>query len=53
VLEHARRFVPLPFEVSDGDIRLGGAIAEIDAATGRATSIRRVMLSENEIQSPP
>ena len=34
-----------PFEVATGDVRLVGAQVQIDLATGRAVSIRRVMLS--------
>jgi metallophosphoesterase (TIGR00282 family) len=39
-------FVPSAFEVATGDIRLGGAIVEIDSASGQATGIRRLMLDE-------
>jgi metallophosphoesterase (TIGR00282 family) len=48
-------FVPSSFEVASGDPRLGGAIVDVDAATGRATHIRRVMLDEKglaELQPP-
>jgi len=43
------RFVtgmPAPFDVATGDVRLCGALATIDAETGRATEIRRVVLRE-------
>ena len=46
VLETTLTFVPTSFEVATGDSRLGGAIVDIDAATGKATSIRRLMLDE-------
>jgi metallophosphoesterase (TIGR00282 family) len=36
--------VPAPFEVATDDIRLGGAIIDIDPATGRARSIERLMI---------
>jgi hypothetical protein len=36
--------VPAPFEVASGDVRLGGAIIDVDPATGRATQIERIML---------
>jgi metallophosphoesterase (TIGR00282 family) len=39
-------FVPSAYEVATGDPRLGGAVVEVDPATGRATGIRRVMLDE-------
>lgn len=44
VLSATISFVPTPFDVAEGDVRMGGAIVEIDAATGKATAIRRVML---------
>src|SRR5205823_10868627 len=46
VLPTAINFIPTPFDVAEGDPRLGGAIVEVDAETGRATAIRRVMLDE-------
>jgi metallophosphoesterase (TIGR00282 family) len=39
-------FVPSAFDVAEGDVRLAGAIVEVDAATGRASAIRRIMLDE-------
>jgi metallophosphoesterase (TIGR00282 family) len=39
-------FVPSSFEVATGDPRLGGAIMDVDPATGKATAIRRLMLDE-------
>ncbi len=39
-------FVPSAFDVAEGDPRLAGAVVEVDAATGKAASIRRVMLDE-------
>ena len=35
--------VPCPFDVATEDVRLSGAIVEIDRSTGRAQTIRRVM----------
>jgi metallophosphoesterase (TIGR00282 family) len=46
VLFTTTTFIPSPFEVATGDPRLGGAIVEVDAATGRALAIRRFMLDE-------
>jgi calcineurin-like phosphoesterase len=34
--------MPQPFDVATGDVRLCGALAEVDAETGRAVSIERV-----------
>jgi metallophosphoesterase (TIGR00282 family) len=46
VLPHALTFVPVPFEVATEDVRLGGAVVEVDVETGRATAVRRLMLDE-------
>ena len=44
VLHHARTCLPTPFDVAEGDVRLGGAIVEVDRATGRATAIERLCI---------
>jgi metallophosphoesterase (TIGR00282 family) len=44
--------VPAPFEVATDDVRLGGAIIEVDPATGRAVRIERVMLMSAEFPVP-
>jgi calcineurin-like phosphoesterase len=36
--------MPHPFDVATGDVRLCGALAEIDPSTGRASSIERIEL---------
>jgi metallophosphoesterase (TIGR00282 family) len=46
VLSTAVTFVPSAFDVAEGDPRLAGAVVDVDAATGRATAIRRLMLDE-------
>jgi calcineurin-like phosphoesterase len=46
VLETAFSYVPSPFDVATGDPRLGGAIVEVDGATGQATAIQRLMVNE-------
>ncbi len=51
VLSTAITFVPTPFDVATGDVRLAGAIVDIDGATGRATAIRRIMVTEAEVAS--
>ena len=48
VLSTAITFVPTPFDVATDDVRLAGAIVDIDEANGRATAIRRVMWREAE-----
>jgi len=34
--------MPFPFDVATGDVRLCGALAEVDADTGKAISIERI-----------
>src|SRR5712691_7935290 len=46
VLTTAQTFVPTAFDVATDDPRLGGAVVDIDPPTGRAASIRRLMLNE-------
>jgi hypothetical protein len=46
VLSTTVTFVPSSFEVATGDPRLGGAIIDVDTATGKASGIRRIMLDE-------
>ncbi|MGE3806141.1 MAG: YmdB family metallophosphoesterase [Gemmataceae bacterium] len=53
VLSTAVTFIPSPFDVATGDPRLAGAIIEVDAPTGRATSIRRYMLDEADLAALP
>src|SRR5262245_13006521 len=48
VLETTLSFQPTQFEVAVGDVRLCGTIVEADAATGFATSIRRLVLTESD-----
>jgi metallophosphoesterase (TIGR00282 family) len=49
VLSASVTFLPLPFEVATDDVRLGGAIVDLDPATGRATAIERLVLAEAEV----
>jgi metallophosphoesterase (TIGR00282 family) len=46
VLPTTITFIPSPFDVATGDPRLAGALVDVDAATGKATGIRRVMIDE-------
>lgn len=48
VLETTLTFQPTQFEVATGDVRLCGSIVEADPATGLATSIRRLVVTESE-----
>jgi metallophosphoesterase (TIGR00282 family) len=49
VLESTLTFYPTHFEVAAGDVRLMGSIVDVDPQTGRATAIRRLMLSEADV----
>jgi metallophosphoesterase (TIGR00282 family) len=46
VLSTTITFIPSPFDVATGDPRLGGALVDIDPASGRAHAIRRIMVNE-------
>jgi 2',3'-cyclic-nucleotide 2'-phosphodiesterase len=46
VLKTTVTFIPTPFDVAENDVRLGGAIVEVDSETGHGTAIRRFMLDE-------
>jgi metallophosphoesterase (TIGR00282 family) len=49
VLSFTLTFVPTPFEVATGDVRLGGAVVDVDGATGKATAIRRLVVTEADV----
>jgi metallophosphoesterase (TIGR00282 family) len=49
VMETTLTFAPTHFEVATGDVRLNGSIVDVDAATGRATGIRRLCLRQHEV----
>jgi 2',3'-cyclic-nucleotide 2'-phosphodiesterase len=53
VLKTAVTFLPTPFDVATGDVRLGGAIVDVDPQTGRALRIRRLMLYESSLPPLP
>ena len=42
-------FVPSAFDVATGDVRLGGAVVDIDPATGQSRTIRRIMFTEAQL----
>jgi len=54
VLHHMKTGMYAPFDVARGDVRISGALAEIDPTTGRAGSIRPVQIGEerNEETDP-
>lgn len=48
VLETTLTFNPTQFDVAAEDVRLCGTIVDVDATTGRATSIRRLRVDETQ-----
>ncbi len=44
-------FVPSAFEVATEDLRLAGAVVDLDPVTGQATAIRRIMLREADVST--
>lgn len=50
VMETTLTFRPTPFDVAENDVRLCGTIVEADEATGKATAIRRVVLTEKQAE---
>ncbi len=51
VLEKTLTFLPTHFEVATGDVRLNGAIVDIDRTTGKATAIKRLCVREAELSA--
>jgi len=52
VIKYMTTNMPSPFDVATGDVRMCGALAEIDEQTGRALSIERVeVIGENADQA--
>jgi calcineurin-like phosphoesterase len=50
VMETTITFMPTAFDVAENDVRICGAIVDVDAATGRATAIKRVTYDERTIE---
>jgi 2',3'-cyclic-nucleotide 2'-phosphodiesterase len=48
VLESTLTFNPTHFEVALDDVRLMGTMVEVDPATGRATAVRRIAVTQSE-----
>jgi metallophosphoesterase (TIGR00282 family) len=46
VLPTTISFIPSAFDVAEGDPRLAAVVVEVDATTGQASTIRRLMLDE-------
>jgi 2',3'-cyclic-nucleotide 2'-phosphodiesterase len=50
VMETTLSFQPTQFEVAVGDVRLCGTVVECDPATGLATGLRRLVVTEAEAE---
>lgn len=53
VLHTALTFEPKPFDVAGGDPRLCGAIIEVDPGSGKAVSIMRTTVTEQDLAAMP
>ncbi len=51
VLETTRTFNPTHYDVADKDNRISGTIIDIDPNTGRAESIKRICIREEEVDA--
>lgn len=49
VLATAVTFIPTAFDVATDDVRLAGAIVDVNPATGAATAVKRVMVRDAEV----
>ena len=49
VMSTTRTFIPTPFDVAEGDVRLCGTIVDVDPTTGRATAIARLRVTESDL----
>ncbi|MGD9631974.1 MAG: TIGR00282 family metallophosphoesterase [Pirellulales bacterium] len=49
VLETTLTGMPTEFDVATDDVRLSGTIVDVDAATGRATAIHRVRITDADL----
>ena len=50
VLKFMTTNMPVPFDVATGDVRMCGALAEIDDQTGRAVSIERIEVQGDNVE---
>lgn len=51
VLETTITFRPTMFDVARDDVRLNGAIVDVDTQTGRATAIERIQVREADVKA--
>lgn len=51
VTETTLTFQPTQFEVASGDVRISGTIVDIDAHTGKALAIRRLVVRQDEVDA--
>jgi metallophosphoesterase (TIGR00282 family) len=49
VTETTLTFRPTQFEVASGDVRLHGTVVEVDPATGKARSIKRICVTQADL----
>lgn len=51
VLAHTLNFVPTPFDVAEQDLRLSGALVDIDPETGHATHVELFHKTAEEVEA--
>ncbi len=53
IIDAAKNFVPSAFDVATDDVRLNGVILELDPLSGKAESIRRIVVRETDLPPAP
>jgi calcineurin-like phosphoesterase len=48
VTETTVTFRPTPFQVATEDVRISGTIFDVDPKSGKCSSVRRIMVNEDE-----
>jgi metallophosphoesterase (TIGR00282 family) len=50
VMEAVTTFRPTQFDVAKGDVRMSGTIVDVDPKTGKALSVQRIQINEEEAE---
>lgn len=51
VMQAALTFRPIPFSVAKGDVRINGALLDIDTKTGKCQKIQRLSITEKQAET--
>ena len=49
-MEAVTTFRPTQFDVAKGDVRMSGTIVDVDPKTGKALSVQRIQINEEEAE---